>query len=150
MERPVKTSASRESDAHSGTFELEKLGSSQRPSIAGTESVRSHGASDTQDRVKDEHVTSDGGALEAVVSAHPSVRDPSVKPDGGKWAWLQVLGGFFLLFNSWYVAMQFLSPTEHQTNTNRTAGALSIPSDPTKPTTNPTSSPPPPPPQSHG
>lgn len=29
-------------------------------------------------------------------------------PDGGLWAWLQVLGGFFLLFNTWYVHPFFL------------------------------------------
>jgi len=42
-----------------------------------------------------------GTALELVQSKHPSVKDASRIPDGGLWAWLQVLGGFFLLFNSW-------------------------------------------------
>ena len=31
-----------------------------------------------------------------------SVTNAASIPDGGLWAWLQVLGGFFLLFNSWY------------------------------------------------
>jgi len=30
-----------------------------------------------------------------------SVTNAASIPDGGLWAWLQVLGAFFLLFNSW-------------------------------------------------
>jgi hypothetical protein len=48
--------------------------------------------------VIDEH---NDTALEPVQSRHPSVRDASSIPNGGLWAWLQVLGAFFLLFNSW-------------------------------------------------
>ncbi|KAH8732192.1 major facilitator superfamily domain-containing protein [Phaeosphaeriaceae sp. PMI808] len=59
----------------------------------------------TQD--KDLHVTKDDEALEQVQSRHPSVRDASAIPDGGLWAWLQVLGGFFLLFNSWGIINTF-------------------------------------------
>ena len=47
--------------------------------------------------VEDDKLT----ALEPVQSRHPSVRDASSIPDGGLWAWLQVLGAFFLLFNTW-------------------------------------------------
>lgn len=46
-------------------------------------------------------------ALEPVRSAHPSVRDASKIPNGGLWAWLQVLGSFFLLFNSWGIINTF-------------------------------------------
>ncbi|KAL6705787.1 hypothetical protein ACN47E_006425 [Coniothyrium glycines] len=49
----------------------------------------------------------DGSALEPVRSAHPSVKDPSKIPNGGFWAWMQVLGGFFLLFNSWGIINTF-------------------------------------------
>ena len=35
-------------------------------------------------------------------------------PDGGLWAWLQVLGASLLFFNSWYVAsMMLVSPFEY-------------------------------------
>jgi hypothetical protein len=48
---------------------------------------------------QEDHVV-DGGGLVPVKSKH-SVRDAGSIPNGGLWAWLQVLGGFFLLFNSW-------------------------------------------------
>lgn len=61
-----------------------------------------------QDQEKVQHVTQNqglqekhGAELEPVRSRHPSVKDASKLPDGGLWAWLQVLGAFFLLFNSW-------------------------------------------------
>jgi MFS family permease len=89
--------------------------SSQQPSIASAESVHIYPARGANDIVqeKDAHVTSsgfnkdDGAALEPVRSAHPSVRDVSKIPNGGLWAWLQVLGGFFLLFNSWGIINTF-------------------------------------------
>jgi len=33
---------------------------------------------------------------------------PFSVPDGGLRAWLQVLGGFMLFFNTWYVVMQYI------------------------------------------
>ncbi|OWY57886.1 MFS general substrate transporter [Alternaria alternata] len=48
-----------------------------------------------------------GATLEPVRSVHPSVKDVSKIPNGGLWAWLQVLGGFFLLFNSWGIINTF-------------------------------------------
>jgi MFS family permease len=66
-----------------------------------------------QDQEKEQHVTESdkqngiGEALEPVRSAHPSVKDPSEIPNGGLWAWLQVLGAFFLLFNSWGIINSF-------------------------------------------
>lgn len=39
--------------------------------------------------------------VERVVSKQPSVHNTSSIPDGGLWAWLQVLGAFVLFFNSW-------------------------------------------------
>lgn len=41
--------------------------------------------------------------VERVVSKQPSVNNAASIPNGGLWAWLQVLGAFFLFFNSWYV-----------------------------------------------
>jgi hypothetical protein len=38
-----------------------------------------------------------------------SVTNAASIPDGGMWAWLQVLGAFFLLFNSWCVLPYFAS-----------------------------------------
>lgn len=64
-----------------------------------------------QQQEKDQHVTeadeAAGPALAPVRSSHPSVRDVSKIPNGGLWAWLQVLGGFFLMFNSWGVINTF-------------------------------------------
>ncbi|KAF1948063.1 MFS general substrate transporter [Clathrospora elynae] len=73
------------------TFD-EKEESSQVPSLASSESVPSAGMP---------------MASHACTSAHPSVKDISTIPDGGLWAWLQVLGGFFLLFNSWGIINTF-------------------------------------------
>ena len=90
------------SDTHSTTFDEKP---SQQPSVS-SDSVRSnHDRVANQDQEKGEHVTDEDEALEPVVSRHPSVRDASSIPNGGLWAWLQVLGGFFLLFNSWYVTI---------------------------------------------
>lgn len=52
------------------------------------------------DHIAEDDTTADGEGLRKVKSKY-SVRDAGSIPDGGLWAWLQVLGGFFLLFNSW-------------------------------------------------
>jgi hypothetical protein len=43
-----------------------------------------------------------------------SDEDPGPPPNGGLQAWLQVLGSFFLFFNSWYVGLDALGmkPTD--------------------------------------
>ena len=84
----------------------EKL--SRQPSPSFSDSLRSAVAPvANQEQHKDQHIATDnnvdGTTLEPVQSKHPSVRDASQIPNGGLWAWLQVVGGFFLLFNSWYV-----------------------------------------------
>lgn len=48
-----------------------------------------------------DHVTRQKDQLEPVVSKQPSVNHVESIPNGGAMAWLQVLGGFFLFFNSW-------------------------------------------------
>jgi hypothetical protein len=74
---------------------------SQQPSISSSRSESDDRVAN-QAQEKDGHVTeADGEVLEPVQSKHPSVKDASMIPNGGFWAWLQVLGGFFLLFNSW-------------------------------------------------
>ncbi|KAI8937053.1 hypothetical protein NX059_006272 [Plenodomus lindquistii] len=82
--------------------------SSQRPSLSSSHTAQTAPAA--HDQEKGAHVTADhplhheqGAELVPVQSKHPSVRDASQIPNGGLWAWLQVLGAFFLLFNSWYV-----------------------------------------------
>lgn len=50
----------------------------------------------------------DGSAKEVLekqaeaVIGKPNVHDMSSVPNGGTLAWLQVLGAFFVLFNTWY------------------------------------------------
>jgi MFS family permease len=87
---------------------------SQQPSLSSGNSTRdSISPAKKQNSEKDAHVTAsgfnkdDGTTLEPVRSAHTSVRDASKIPNGGLWAWLQVLGGFFLLFNSWGIINTF-------------------------------------------
>jgi hypothetical protein len=41
------------------------------------------------------------------VLVKPSVHDMSSVPNGGLRAWLQVLGGFFVLFNTWGILNTF-------------------------------------------
>lgn len=53
----------------------------------------------------------DGGAIEKQVtakSANPSVNNVKAIPNGGLTAWLQVLGAFFLFFNSWVCAWRLV------------------------------------------
>jgi hypothetical protein len=88
------------SDIHSTTFEDKP----SEQSFTSSQPVQDdHDAATNRTQEKQKHVTEGDEALEPVVSKHPSVRDASSIPNGGLWAWLQVLGGFFLLFNSWYV-----------------------------------------------
>lgn len=60
----------------------------------------------TQDDHVVEDEAKDGGGLVPVKSKH-SVRDTGSIPNGGLWAWLQVVGAFFLLFNSWGIINTF-------------------------------------------
>ncbi|EMD58340.1 hypothetical protein GGP41_009681 [Bipolaris sorokiniana] len=85
-----------------------------QPSLASSDSVHSSGPMAVDEHPQQEkHMTEStstqpsGADLEPVRSAHPSVRDVSKIPNGGLWAWLQVLGGFFLLFNSWGIINTF-------------------------------------------
>lgn len=106
------------------------------PSLASSDSVRSLGvAAVNPEPEKDIHATTGaisdeqtGTPLEPVRSAHPSVRDASKIPNGGLWAWLQVLGAFFLLFNSWGIINTFGSYQAYYETTllpNSTSSAIS-------------------------
>ncbi|KAF2115827.1 major facilitator superfamily domain-containing protein [Lophiotrema nucula] len=111
---PNLKNAQRASDVPSTAFD-EKL--DEQPSLSSEGSIRS----DAQEEIAEEkgergdgeeHVTAaqeDGQReeLEPVKSKQPSVNNVSSIPDGGLWAWLQVLGAFFLFFNSWGVINTF-------------------------------------------
>jgi hypothetical protein len=95
---PADAKADTALDEQSNVFDEEP---SQQPSFSSSKS-RSDDRVANQGQEKDGHVTEpDGEVLEPVHSRHPSVKDASKIPNGGLWAWLQVLGGFFLLFNTW-------------------------------------------------
>jgi hypothetical protein len=60
------------------------------------------------------HTYSSGSTLQDAIDAEANItavtsgglqksKSPGPPPDGGAYAWLQVLGSFFLFFNSWYV-----------------------------------------------
>lgn len=68
----------------------DELQSVHDPSAIGQESDKDITAADEN-----------GKALEHMQSRHAGVNDTSEIPNGGLWAWLQVLGAFFLTFNSW-------------------------------------------------
>jgi hypothetical protein len=104
MATPIDANASTTSDIHLTVFDKKP---SQQPSIASSRSVES-GPSlvADQDHAQgdDEHVIEkDGAVLEPVQSRRSGARGVSEIPNGGLMAWLQVLGAFFLLFNSWHV-----------------------------------------------
>jgi hypothetical protein len=101
---PVEATASTMSDRYSAAFDEKP---SRHPSTSSSKSTRR-----APERVanqlheKEEHVTEDeeeGPAAEPVHSKSSAEKDASPIPDGGFQAWLQVMGSFFLLFNSWYV-----------------------------------------------
>lgn len=46
----------------------------------------------------------------ATHETHATLADVPKAPDGGLQAWLQVLGGFFIYFNTWYL---FFFPESH-------------------------------------
>ncbi|KAH7340048.1 major facilitator superfamily domain-containing protein [Pyrenochaeta sp. MPI-SDFR-AT-0127] len=86
-----------------------------QPSLSSNGSRRSRDielanqGQDTEHHVMhDVHAQKEGGAQpKCVESGDPRVGDVSDVPDGGLWAWLQVLGGFFLLFNTWGIINTF-------------------------------------------
>jgi hypothetical protein len=104
MATPFGANASTASNIHLTVFDKKP---SQQPSIASSRSVQSGpslGADQDDAQGDDDHVIEkDGTVLEPVQSRRSSARAVSDIPNGGLMAWLQVLGAFFLLFNSWSV-----------------------------------------------
>lgn len=49
---------------------------------------------------QDGHEDEENNDLERIASSKPSVNNIKSVPNGGLWAWLQVLGSFFLFFNT--------------------------------------------------
>lgn len=86
-------------DGHTSTA------SDQEPCSSSLDSVQNdHDQAFRLGQEKAQYQTDNGrkeACAEAVQIKHTNVNDASSIPDGGLWAWLQVLGGFFLLFNSW-------------------------------------------------
>jgi hypothetical protein len=93
---PMENASSLSDEKHSQPTEqsLDSLETQTVP--VGTHEAGQHVKDETQVNGTDE----EGTALGRVKSKY-SVRDAGSIPNGGMWAWLQVLGGFFLLFNSW-------------------------------------------------
>jgi hypothetical protein len=80
------------------------LESYEEKAVSDSASVSIHSNEDTPiQRTATGHNTlepSDGGPLESAVSYQSVPAQPSI-PNGGTIAWLQVLAGFFMFFNSW-------------------------------------------------
>lgn len=51
--------------------------------------------------------TDEKAVQEVVAPAGPPAAGPPAPPDGGFTAWLQVVGGFFLIFNAWGIVNTF-------------------------------------------
>jgi len=93
---------SRASDVPSTSYDEKP----ENKSESSADSIRSQPREDGEDNAqqeKDQHVTEGDNELEPVKSKQPSVNHVASIPNGGLMAWLQVLGAFFLFFNSWYV-----------------------------------------------
>jgi hypothetical protein len=82
---------------------------SQAQSASATVSI--HSSQQQQDQPdamqeKGQQVTEESGRTGAPLEpskSRPSINNAAAIPDGGLTAWLQVIGAFFLFFNSWYV-----------------------------------------------
>jgi len=85
----------------SSPHELLDEKSSQHPNIPSTPVRSTHERPANEAQEKDNHVVEDDDALEPVVSRQASGKDADAIPNGGFWAWMQVLGSFFLMFNTW-------------------------------------------------
>ncbi|KAJ4334815.1 hypothetical protein N0V95_009073 [Ascochyta clinopodiicola] len=76
--------------------------------VAPVEEVQEKAYVTQEDRIAEDEGP-EGAESESLkqVKSKNSVRDVGSIPNGGLWAWLQVLGGFFLLFNSWGIVNTF-------------------------------------------
>ncbi|KAL5114458.1 hypothetical protein ACEQ8H_007655 [Pleosporales sp. CAS-2024a] len=99
------TTSTTAAEMHTTTFDEKP---SQKPSLLSSNSTESGQTPGASHLKPDAPVTEeDGTVLEPVQLRHPSVKDASAIPDGGFWAWMQVVGSFFLAFNSWGIINTF-------------------------------------------
>ncbi|KAF2190959.1 MFS general substrate transporter [Zopfia rhizophila CBS 207.26] len=90
------------------SIQYDEKGEEQASESSG-HSIRSQPQDDNgiRDQEKDEGVKEGDNVLEPVRSKVESVNNVSSIPNGGLRAWLQVLGAFFLFFNSWGIINTF-------------------------------------------
>jgi hypothetical protein len=84
-----------------GQEAFKKIDTSRNSVSAGDKSQCDSEPEEQSNEEQDEEDNSGDADVERVISVQPSVNNVSTIPNGGLWAWLQVLGAFFLFFNSW-------------------------------------------------
>ena len=98
----------------------EKREQHETPSIDRAPDTEAHEPDhEVEDRESDENIKSESPDIEepdkdlsktVSKSSKKSINDIGAVPNGGLVAWLQVLGGFMLFFNSWYVFADLSRP----------------------------------------
>lgn len=91
-----------EKQSHGSSISSESIRSQDRVQDAENGIKKETEAQDVPDEVAAVDAAGTGGQ-NLTLKKSRSVTNAASIPNGGMWAWLQVLGGFFLLFNSWYV-----------------------------------------------
>lgn len=79
------------------------LHSSQQQQQAQQDAIHEKQQQMTEGCQAEENGNGNTGAPLEPSKSRPSINNAAAIPDGGLTAWLQVLGAFFLFFNSWYV-----------------------------------------------
>jgi len=102
----------------------------QPPNIPGDERLYDTDltlATDTEEYANGSEKIVEDSAGEPVVKVktNQSVNNINSVPNGGLKAWLQVLGAFFLMFNTWYVTDEYTGLTS---TSNTALGERSTPS----------------------
>ncbi|ORY14791.1 major facilitator superfamily domain-containing protein [Clohesyomyces aquaticus] len=100
------TSSQSVNDVQSTAYD-EKAGKTPSESSGSIRSSPRDYVLNAEEEKKEGQVTRDPNQLEPVKSKQPSVHNAAAIPDGGLAAWLQVLGAFFLFFNSWGIINTF-------------------------------------------
>jgi hypothetical protein len=86
--------------------------SAQRPEQYDRIGEKDLQTTDQDQAVGEEQANENVGEKLEPSKSRPSINNAAAIPNGGLTAWLQVLGAFFLFFNSWYVAraLRFVHP----------------------------------------
>ncbi|KAF2203387.1 MFS general substrate transporter [Delitschia confertaspora ATCC 74209] len=100
-DRPLANSSNENMEGESLTEFMQEKNSESNIRSTEKEEEREREEREREEREKEEN------GLEPVISVPPSVNNTSSIPNGGLKAWLQVLGSFFLFFNSWGVVNTF-------------------------------------------